>query len=359
MTRARIAVIGTGWWSAQFHLPALLAEPRAEVVALVDTNPQKLALAAETFGVHRTYASTTELLTAGGVDGVVIAVPHRWHFEAAYAALEAGVHVLVEKPMVLDTDEAWRLVDLAADRRLHLVVGYTFHFTRHTRAARDLVASGRLGEIRLVSGLYSSVVESFLRGVPADGAEELRFPPTGPDPSTYSDPVIAGGGQGQTQVTHAMANMLHVTGLRAASVTAHMRSFGLRVDLADAISYELAGGAIGTMASVGSVRPGQPTQQEFRYYGSDGLLLQDLAGGRLAAWFNDGTSQTWGDLTEQEMYPAHATAGCLVDLICGGTHNPAPGELGARTVEFLAAAYRSAASGGVPVPVATGGGPVS
>lgn len=349
MTPVRVAVIGTGWWSTQYHLPGLLGDPRAEVVALVDRDPHKLSRAAEVFGVRRTHMSTAELLDAGGVDGVVIAVPHRWHYEAAHAALEAGVHVMVEKPMTLDPAEAWRLVDLAAARNLHLVVGYTFHFTRHTRAARDLVASGRLGDIRLVAGLYSSVVESFLRGTPADYAH--AFTVTGPDPSTYSDPAIAGGGQGQTQVSHAAANLLHVTGRRATSVAARMQSFGLPVDLADAISFELAGGTIGTIASVGSVRPGQPTQQEFRYYGTEGLLLQDLAAGRLCAWFNDGTSHVWDDLSPDELYPAHATARCLVDLIAGGTENPAPGQVGADTVEFVHAAYRSAAAGGAPITV--------
>lgn len=350
MTPVRIAVIGTGWWSTQYHLPGLLADPRAEVVALVDTNPKKLALVAHAFGIRRTHQTTAELLAGGGVDGVVIAVPHRWHYESAHAALQAGVHVMVEKPMVLDPEEAWRLVDLAAGHDLHLVVGYTFHFTRHARAARELVASGRLGDIRLVSGLYSSIVESYLRGTPGDYAESYAL--IGPDPSTYSDPALAGGGQGQTQVTHAMANVLHVTGLRARSVAARMQSFGLPVDLANAMSFELTGGAIGTMASVGSVRPGQPQQQEFRYYGSAGMLIQDLAGGQLAAWFNDGTAQTWDDLSAEEVYPAQATARCLVDLLCGGTNNPAPGELGARTVEFIDAAYRSAATGGLPVIVA-------
>ena len=70
-----------------------------------------------------------------------------------------------------------------------------------------------------------------------------------------------------------------------------------------------------------------------------------MAGGRLEAHYNDGTSEQFEDLSEDELYPAHLPSRTLADLALGEGENRAPGELGARVVEFLEAGYRSAATG--------------
>src|SRR4051794_30408972 len=105
MTRVRIGVIGTGWWATQFHLPGLIDYAHAEVVALADPDPVNLARAADRYGVARSYSSHLDLIEAGDVDGVVVAVPHAYHYEIARDALDAGLGVLVEKPMVLRASE--------------------------------------------------------------------------------------------------------------------------------------------------------------------------------------------------------------------------------------------------------------
>ena len=337
-----MAVIGTGWWATQWHIPSLSDYARAELCALADPNPDRLAAAAERWPVPRTYLDYRELLGSGEVEGVVIATPHASHYEIASSALEAGIHVLVEKPLVLKAIEAWDLVHRAERNDLHLMVGYTFQFTRQARKAREIIQSGRIGELRFVSGLFASMVESYYRGRPEDYEPVFQFPVTGPGKSTYSDPKIAGGGQGQTQVTHAMGMVFWVTGRRAIEVSAHIESFDLAVDLVDAMAYRLDNGAVGTMGSTGTLRPGQPQQQEFRYYGTEGFLLQDLLQGKLAAYYNDGTLEEIADLTEDEIYPAHLPARALVDLILGEGENLAPPESAAATVEFLEACYQSA-----------------
>jgi predicted dehydrogenase len=181
-----------------------------------------------------------------------------------------------------------------------------------------------------------------IRGRPEDYRSVFEFPLTGPRPDTYADPKISGGGQGQTQVTHAMGMVLWTTGRRVEEVTAYMSTRDLAVDLVDAIAYRLDNGALGTMGSTGSLAPGQPPQQEFRYYGTEGFVLQELLKGTVEAHFNDGSSEEIEPLTDEEIYPAHLPGQTLADLIAGRGDNPAPGEPAARTVEFLEAAYRSA-----------------
>jgi predicted dehydrogenase len=347
---AGIGVIGTGWWATQHHIPSLVSYERAELVALADPDADRLRAASDAFGVHA-HADYRRLLERDEVEGVVVAVPHAYHYEIVRDALDAGKHVLVEKPMVLRARDAWDLVARAQASERHLTVGHTYHHTAHARRARELVASGRLGDLRLVSALLSSMVESFLRGRPDDYAAAHRFAIAAPHPRTYSDPEIAGGGQGYTQVCHAMGMVLWVTGQRVTEVAAMMESFDLPLDLSDAIGYRLEAGAIGTVASTGTLRPGQPSQRELRYYGSEGFLLQELALGKLAYHGNDGTVEEYPDLGADEIYPTGAPARELVDLILDRHPDEgasqAPGELGARTVEFLEAAYRSAADGRV------------
>lgn len=344
--RVRIGVIGTGWWATQFHLPSLCDDERVEVAAIADPDADKLRLAGEAFGVDRRHLDHQDLLKAADVDGVIIAVPHAYHYDIAAAALAAGKHVLLEKPMTLRSEDAWDLVDRAERHGLHLVIGYTHQFTDRARRAHEIVRSGRLGDLLLVSGLFASMVESYLRGRPQDYADVYGFAVTAPEATTYSDPTISGGGQGQTQVSHTMAMAFWVTGLRPVEVFARMARHDLPVDLVDAITFRCEGGALGTMASTGSLRPGQSPQQELRYYGSQGLLVQDFISGRVEAHYNDGSDELLPPLPEDEVYPAGAPARCLVDLILGVADNPGPPEPAAVTVEFLEAAYRSAANGG-------------
>ena len=111
MARARMGVIGTGWWATQAHIPSLRTYEKADLVGLADPDLEKLAKAASFYEVENTYADYHDLLEK--VDGVVIAVPHAYHYEIARDALDAGVHVLVEKPMVLTAAHAWDLVERA------------------------------------------------------------------------------------------------------------------------------------------------------------------------------------------------------------------------------------------------------
>jgi predicted dehydrogenase len=342
----RIAVVGTGWWTTQFHLPSISDYEGAQLTALADPNEEKLRAAAERFGVDTTFSDPRELFAAGVADGVIIAVPHVHHYEVAKAALDAGLHVLLEKPMVLKAEHAWDLVETSKRAGLHLTIGYVYQHTRAAAKVRELMRSGRIGELMCVAGLYASMVESYYRGRPGDYESVFEFPVTGPEEGTYSDPEISGGGQAITQITHAMGMVLWATGRRVEEVAAFMDNRDLNVDLVDGIAYRMDNRAVGTMAATGSTAPGQPQQQEFRYYGTEGYVLQDLLRGTVSAYFNDGTSEEIEPLGEDEVYPAASTSRGFADLIAGRAENLAPPEPAAHVVEFLEAAYRSAAEGG-------------
>jgi predicted dehydrogenase len=344
----RIGVVGCGWWGTSRHMPGLASYKGAQLAALADPSPEKLRAASERFGVKHVFADPDALFRSGTVDGVIIAVPHVFHHALARAALEAGLHVLVEKPMALRATDAWELVRLADERRLHLLVGYTLQYSTLARRIRDVLLGGAIGELLVVSALQSSDVESLYRGhvETARGGSYLF----GPEADTYSDPGM-GGGQGQTQATHAMGLVLWTTDRRVEEVTAYMHSHDLAVDLADAVTYRFDNGAIGTLASTGSLRLGQGGRSEYRYFGAGGHIIHDLHAKTAWLFRNDAAGEQMGPFADDHEEQGFRTGRTLADLIAGHGINRSPGAPAARTVEFLEAAYRSAEIG-EPVAVA-------
>jgi predicted dehydrogenase len=344
--RARIGVIGTGWWATYAHLPALMSDPRAEVVGIADSSPERLAQAAEHFGIANQFADYRALLDRDDLDGVIVAVPHTAHDSVATDVLTRGLGLMLEKPMVLRARQARALVRLAEQQRVPLVIGYPYHFIDQHAALRARIAEGALGKLQLTHTLFASMVLEYYRANPQAYADVFKWQVTGPQPTTYSEPSVAGGGQGHLQVTHSAALLLWLTDLRPLEVAAFVEGFELKVDLCDAISVRFEGGAVGTLASTGGIPAAQSSHQqlELRLYGADGYALLDPMAGTCAIYFNDGSVETLDEVPADRRYPLESTTRHLVDLILDpAATNRSSGEIGARTVELLEAAYRSAA----------------
>jgi predicted dehydrogenase len=343
-TRARIGVIGSGWWATYAHLPALLADPRADVVAIADSSPDRLAHAAEHFGIRGQFVDYRALLDSG-VDGVIVATPHNTHYAIARDVLSRGLPLMLEKPMVLRAHEAWELVRIAEQQRVPLIVGYPYHFVDQYATLRERIAAGALGSLQLAHSLFASMVLEYYRANPQAYAEAFKWQVTGPQPTTYSEPAIAGGGQGHLQLTHSAALLLWLTDLRPREVGAFFEGFDLKVDLCNAISVRFDGGAVGTLSSTGGIPTAQQanSQLEIRLYGSDGYAWIDAMAGTCSIFGNDGKVETLDEVPAGSRYPMDTTSRHLVDLVLDPEAvNRSPGEIGARTVELVEAAYRSA-----------------
>src|SRR5262249_27929825 len=140
-------------------------------------------------------------------------------------------------------------------------------------------------------------------------------PVDGPGTTTYADPRISGGGQAQTQITHSMGMVCYVTDRRVSEVAAFMEYRDLAVDIGDAIAYRLQAGATGTRGSAGRLRQKQPHQQELRYYGPEGFVLQDLVTAKVEIHLNVGTIEVVPALPPDQAYPTHAPGRGFADLI--------------------------------------------
>lgn len=351
---ARVAVAGCGWWSTFTHIPALLKHPDAELAAVCDRSEAALAATTEAFGELATYTDHRAMLAAEKLDGVVIAVSHNAHYPVARDCLEAGLHIMVEKPMVLQASHARELIGLAEDQSRQIIVGYPYHYSPTTRQARDILQSGELGEIQYVSCLFASMVVELYRGNDEAYRPVFEYPVTGPK-QAYADPEQAGGGQGHLEVTHSAGSLLYVTGLRPESVCCFMENWDVPVDLVNAISVKFhaqnGSPAIGVLGSTGNIGVGDEGQLDIQVYCEHGYLVLDQIHGTLRVKLHDGDEQRYGPLTGEDAYLRFATSENLVDVITGKSENGSPGEVGARVVELLDAAYRSAAQGGGPVKI--------
>jgi predicted dehydrogenase len=156
----RVAVVGLG--IGRSHVVGLLQPPaRAEVVALCDHNRSRLRRVGEEFGVAARYSDFEEMLEKEKPDAVVVATPNDLHAPVAVAALEAGAHVLCEKPLAHRLDAAREIAAAARKRRRFVMLDLSFRFTGGARTARRFLASGRCGDL-----YHSSTYWARTRGIP-------------------------------------------------------------------------------------------------------------------------------------------------------------------------------------------------
>ena len=343
MARAKVGIIGTGWWATHAHLPSLTNYGDAEVIGVADIDGDRARTTAEAFGVKNAFADHHDLL-ALHPDAVIVVTPHHTHYQLVKDALEAGADVMVEKPMVLDPAQAWELVELAKSRNLHLHIGYPFPFTRHSQFLRNLIQAGEFGDILLTSTIFGTIVHDFYQGNTEIFGEIHEGALWAPGVETYSK-IATGGGQLNTQVTHAASHLFFLTGLTPTNVGAFLAARDTEVDEWDAIAFQAAGGASGTIASTGSVGRGSPTVEGHTIFGTRGHAQIDIRAGLLDITMYDDRTFVEPPLEPYEVYPLQATSRQLVDTFLGRSPAVATGELGALTVEFLDAARRSAQSG--------------
>ncbi len=339
---ARIGVVGVGWWATFNHIPAVQDGPDAEIVALCDLDTERLAVAGERFGIAARYTDVAEMLAREGLDGVIVSTPHVAHTAPTIAALEAGCHVLVEKPMATRAKDG-RAIAAAAERTGRQVLVPTgLNFADHSLKAAQLVADGRIGEVRHAVCQMGSALDDLFAGEPMmETAEHLFRPPA----STWADPNKAGG-YGWGQMSHSIAWLVFVTGLRFESVYAVTGKSTSGVDYYDAVAARAVGGATVSLSGASTVPKHVGMHTDVRIYGTEGCLFFDNERARLELRRLDGEDEIIaipeGGAAYDGRLPVHRFA-----ALCAGKPvvNASDAEVGARVTEVLDALYRSAASG--------------
>jgi predicted dehydrogenase len=351
--KARLGFIGAGWWATANHMPILAQQDDVELTAVCRLGTDELKQLQDKFGFRLATESAAELVAYPGLDAVVVSSPHTLHYEHARLALEQGLHVMCEKPMCTQAAHARELVRLAREKSLHLLVPYGWHYKSFIQMAKRWMDDGAVGRVEYVLCHMASPIRDLLQGerfaVESNSGQagEVLFEP---DPKTWADPVVAGGGYGHAQLSHSTGMLFWLTGLMPESVYALMAAPEARVDLYDAVSVKFAGGAIGTISGAGTVPPSNSArfQLDLRIFGSEGLLMLDCERARLELRRHSGSCEELNLAANDGAYTCDGPPHNFIDLVLGKTTtNSAPGEAAMRSVLLLDAAYRSAVSGQV------------
>jgi predicted dehydrogenase len=343
MTRkARIGVIGAGWWAAVNHLPVLKANADCEVVAVNRLGAEELAELQRKFEVPLGFEDYRAMLDRVPMDGVVISSPHLLHHEHSIAALDKGCHLLVEKPLTTTAADARDLVAKAAAAGKEVIVPYGWNFKSWTDRARELVAGGEIGLIQHVVLQMASALEDLFAGEPMKETEGHMFRPP---PSTWADPARAGG-YGWGQLVHALGLLFRIADLEPSRVFAMTGKSPTGVDYYDAVVVRFANGATAAVSGSATSPKHRGNQIDLRIFGSEGVLLLDIERERLEVRRRDGRDTVVEMPAGSGAYACEKPLNALVDICLGRqVENQATGAVGMRAVEVLDALYRSARSG--------------
>jgi predicted dehydrogenase len=156
MPSIRLGIVGCGRVTRQLHLPALRSVPALKVAAVVDVDSERLNTVADHFQIPRRSTDARELFEDPEVDAIAICVPAIAHAELALAALAAGKHLFVEKPLAVQLSDGERMVAAAKTSGKIAIIGFNLRCHRLVRRAREVIASGALGSINQVITVWGS-----------------------------------------------------------------------------------------------------------------------------------------------------------------------------------------------------------
>lgn len=226
MTKLRAGVIGLGMgWG---HLGGYMDHPDVEVVAIADRREDRRRRAQDVYGerIPKIYTEGIDMIRSEKLDIVSVAVPNNQHHPLTMAALEAGAHVLCEKPMAMNAAEAQEMLDTAKKHGRKLGIDFSYRFFPQSRAMKEMVDSGMLGNI-----YYGRSVWLRRFGIPGLAAASFNTGSSGMG-SWFFDKKQSGGGplidlgvhrldlalwlMGYPEPSHVMASIYNRRGVTAA-----------------------------------------------------------------------------------------------------------------------------------------------
>jgi predicted dehydrogenase len=270
--KVRVGVIGTSWFADLYHLPNLKSHPQVDLVAICGRNPARAQEMASKYAIPAVFSDYRAMFERAGLDAVVIATPDDQHYPMTMDALDAGLHVLCEKPLALTLEHARAMYAKAEATRVKHMVSFTFRWLPVYQYLHELIQSGYLGRC------YHCDV-SYLSDYARDGRYRWRF-----------DPTRAHGVLGDFGVHMIDLARLLVGEIRR--VSAHLAAFvtiagpeGAVIEAANqsaVLTVEFANGAQGTIHLSGVAHTGgRGQEQRIALHGEAGALVSDF---QLAGW---------------------------------------------------------------------------
>jgi len=347
--KLRIGVLGAGWWGTANHLPILTQRAKEigdiEVVGVCRLGKEELKAVQDAFELEKATEDYTEMFD-WDLDGLVIATPHHLRYEHTKAALDAGLHVLVEKPFVQDSKKAWELVHLADEKKLHMVIPHGWQYFDFVEEAHRQGMAKRMGNYEFITCHTATPTKGLYSGEGVDmGTLSGMFES---DLSIYSTHK-KGGGYSWGHLPHSLSMLFFITGAKPAEVFAYISSAGAKVDkvdMNDAISVKFENGAIGTITGTGEMPPLSPFQLDLRIFGDEGYMVLDVERERMEVRRWDGDNLKYEIPAGGGIYNCFVPPIRWVELMKGeNVENNSGGDIEATTVSVIEAALKSGKTG--------------
>lgn len=336
MTKAhtyRVGVIGAGSIAQHCHLRGYRDLPNVKLVAFADPAKRRHEEMAASFPGVNGYRDYRRMLEREKLDVVSVCAPNKVHAPASIAALEAGCHVLCEKPMATTLREADAMIAAAKRARKKLMVGFTHRLFSGPQKCKELLKQKALGKPFMMR-------VRFAHGGPHPGWAK--------DPNTFYNPRIAAGGALLDMGIHAIDLCLWLFGpvkaVMAKSVTLIKK---IRVDDNAVLLLEFASGALGCIEVGWTSKPGF---SGFEAYGTEGSLICDYAKG-LQQCGGIASAGTDSKLEWQMLDKSPTTGGWKIeipywmDVVAGKTRLEMDGAAGKASLAVALAAYQSSKTG--------------
>jgi len=339
MRKVNIGVVGAGWWAVKNHIPLLTEHEKVNLVAVCRLGKEELSAIAKKFAIGFSTENYDEMLSIPDLDGVVVASPHNLHSEQAIKALKKNLHVLVEKPMATNLNDARKLYDVANKTEKELLIPLGWNFQNYVEKAREYIQQNKIGLIKHVSMQMASPAEELFSGLEYSGAESDMFKP---DASTWASPDNYGG-YGWGQFSHILGCLFWIAeDLRPEEVYCISQSSASGVDMFDALTIRFNGGRTGILSGAGSVPMNSGFQVDIRLFGTEGMLLLDFERERLVIRRHDNKNEEYYIEEGAGDYVCDEPINRFVE-ICSGKNviNPAPVLVGLRAVEVIENMYHS------------------
>ncbi len=268
----RVGVIGAGAWARGAHIPGWLRDERVEVVAVADTQRELAEAAGAQFGIPALVGDGRALIARGDIDVIDIVTPSATHLALATDAIEAGKHVLCEKPVAYDFRETDRLAARAREQGLKTKLGFTFRYSPAMRYMKTLIDQGYIGTPYIFNGYEQN--SQWI-----DPQTPLRQSDPDADQSIiqvaslegYGAPIIDLGhwfvGAHYEQLVGTMRNFVPERIMRQTGIMQRAN-----IDDGDIFIGEFANGALGSVQT-SFVTVGNYPGIEARVYGSAGALI--------------------------------------------------------------------------------------
>ncbi len=271
-SKLRVAVLGAGAWARSAHIPGWQRDPRCTVVVLGDVERGRAEAMARELNIAEADHDWQAIVSRPDIDVVDIATPSHTHRELAFAALEAGKHVLCEKPVAFDFRETRRAAELADRKGLRTKLGFTFRYSPGVLYAKSLIDGGFIGEPFIFNG-YEQNSQWLDPNTPLRQVDHTADQSVLQTSSLegYGAPIIDIGhwwvGADYSRVTGVMRNFVPERMVRATGTMMRMN-----IDDGDIFIGEYTNGAIGSIQT-SYVTVGNYPGIEARIYGSKGAII--------------------------------------------------------------------------------------